>query len=169
MLREIRRQQSTLICAGKGVIAFGIWDVVNFILYVLFARERIDQLLPADMEYEYRKITMIVAIITVFVILMINLFIRVKFGRTAINIGHGNSIKHTKIYMFMSVYFTISQIISIGMNLLSAEYSFGMADRIMSLIVSFTSLSIFLQLLIAGWKLKQYQREYERLEVARCS
>ena len=87
---RIRKQQSILICSGIGVILFGVWSIIRFILmqfmnrndlFGLFEEYIIEDISPAEFEA-------IVFGVTIF-LLIIDLLLRSYYGLSAIADGYG--------------------------------------------------------------------------------
>jgi phosphotransferase system glucose/maltose/N-acetylglucosamine-specific IIC component len=147
-----RRESSTLVVLGTGVIVFGIWNIVKLIGMFAF---RIP-LFTASEEEDLGSVGMIFAVIIAVIILSVDVLLRVFVGIRARREGKGK--KAGRAYLVYLVLMIITSVISVCLEIydvLSADRDF--TDSYTTLIMELTSLVVSLEVFMAGIYVRRFR------------
>ncbi len=163
---RIRKQQSNLICSGLGMILFGAWSIVRFILMVFFkdgfiydALNSIEavQNIPRDLMFN-----IIIAIVLFF--LFIDFFIRIYVGRVAIGVGRGRYRKHIAYIIIAIIYAAV--ILSSDINALIGHINTGGEMReYVEILIDMTVNIATVEIIIAAIRLRILEKKNSQQEV----
>jgi len=149
---RLRRYRNTMTVSGMGTIAFGIWSIIKTMMYFLFDPADIQKLF-ADTGAEQWKVF---SIIIVFFLLAVDLSLRCFVGLSAAAEGKGK--KRGNLYVIVAMFMTLFSIFSMVSSFIPSTYFFSMTDRIITIIVEFTSLMAMLELIISAIIVKRQTR-----------
>lgn len=130
---KIRKQQSVLICSGLGMILFGIWSIIRFLLMKYIDASWFEELLGTFDELpqaDYQKIVVMI----VLVILLLDLAIRLYVGLSAIREGSGFYRKHVTyiVIAFLYALFNIWADMSQMGTFFSEDIPFGIVTNVIT-------------------------------------
>lgn len=151
-----RRESSTLVVLGTGVMAFGIWSIIKLIGTFAF---RIP-LFTASEEEELGSVGMIFAIIIAVIIVSVDVLLRIFVGIRARREGAGK--KAGKAYLVFLVLMIIVSVISVIVEIdavLSAERDFF--DSYANLIMELTSLVVSFEVFMAAIYVRRFRAKAE--------
>ena len=151
-----RRESSTLVVLGTGVMAFGIWSIIKLIGTFAF---RIP-LFTASEEEELGSVGMIFAIIIAVIIVSVDVLLRIFVGIRARREGAGK--KAGKAYLVFLVLMIIVSVISVIVEIdavLSAERDFF--DSYANLIMELTSLVVSFEVYMAAIYVRRFRAKAE--------
>ena len=151
-----RRESSTLVVLGTGVMAFGIWSIIKLIGTFAF---RIP-LFTASEEEELGSVGMIFAIIIAVIIVSVDVLLRIFVGIRARREGAGK--KAGKAYLVFLVLMIIVSVISVAVEIdavLSAERDFF--DSYANLIMELTSLVVSFEVFMAAIYVRRFRAKAE--------
>ena len=155
---RLRKNQSTLVAVGWGVIVFGIWSVIKGVLVTAFNTETLAEV----SEQGTPAVLMFWAILAVF--LAIDLWLRLYVGLSAINEGKGKKKRwgYIILALFMALFgfaLLVVTVVLIGRN---EEES--MMRAIVSIVVDLTSGITFVEMAVSAIKVKRLERMLARGE-----
>ena len=156
MDREQRKYQNTLIVTGGGVIAFGIWSLVRFMTYFLLNTRTMMELLGLESKED-----VIFVYLIVFIMLLIDLAVRVFVGRAAIMEGTGR--KKGYVYIAAGVVLLMLTATSVYNDFLTFSRSHNdVLDGYAATLADVTSMFILAEMLITAVRLKQMYRKQDK-------
>ena len=156
MDREQRKYQNTLIVTGGGVIAFGIWSLVRFMTYFLLNTRTMMELLGLESRED-----VIFVYLIVFIMLLIDLAVRVFVGRAAIMEGTGR--KKGYVYIAAGVVLLMLTATSVYNDFLTFSRSHNdVLDGYAATLADVTSMFILAEMLITAVRLKQMYRKQDK-------
>ncbi len=151
-----RRESSTLVVLGTGVMVFGIWSIIKLLGTFAF---RIP-LFTASEEEDLGSVGMIFAIIIAVIIVSVDVLLRIFVGIRARREGSGK--KAGKAYLVFLVLMIIVSVISVAAEIdavLSAERDFF--DTYANLIMELTSLVVSFEVFMAAIYVRRFRAKAE--------
>lgn len=157
MGKEIRRNQSILSTTGRGVIFFGLWDIIKINLYFILGRDTLLAPVEADLTVN-RSFLLTVVYVTVMIAACIFFLLRFYIGRCATREAKDN-IK--KPYLGLVVFFIVFTVASMIVGITSVDTNGSLLDQLASMLVDITSIVTFIELLTASRRLRNYRSQLE--------
>lgn len=164
MSAEIRRHQTTLICSGVAVIAFGLWSIVRSFLWLFFDNALIQNMIDEEARSGILAEISADKILTAFyiaiaVLVFLDLCLRIYVGLSAVSEGRGKHRRITYVilsclFLAVSLYSDLSLLISYMPDALTLE-------TVASFIVEFSSLIAFVEIIRASLRIRKYNRSTE--------
>lgn len=158
-----RRCQSNLIYSGMSFIAFGVWDVIKFLLYIYFQPYKITDIINGmDLDASNPELVALaknILAILFFIIFTIDILFHIYVGLSAIKEGQGK--KKRKIYIFLAGLYGLFTLGSSVFSLLKGEY-FEFSATITSVVVDITSCFAIVMIIISSVKLYQIGKMIEK-------
>lgn len=152
MQSYLRRCQDMLSAGGKGVIFFGIWNVIKVIMYFVMAR---DTMSATFKRVDAEGLEWIVILIMA-VMIGISLAFRVFVGRSAIKESRETKKKYAYIIIaFIMLAASAASIILNFQNLLALR----ILSFIVEELVEVTSFVTILEVIIYGIKIKKVRQQ----------
>ena len=151
-----RRESSTLVVLGTGVMVFGIWSIIKLIGTFAF---RIP-LFTASEEEDLGSVGMLFAIIIAVILVSVDVLLRIFVGIRARREGEGK--KAGKAYLVFLVLMIIVSVISVAVEIdavLSAERDFF--DSYANLIMELTSLVVSFEVFMAAIYVRRFRAKAE--------
>lgn len=151
-----RRESSTLVVLGTGVMVFGIWSIIKLIGTFAF---RIP-LFTASEEEDLGSVGMLFAVIIAVIIVSVDVLLRIFVGIRARREGAGK--KAGKAYLVFLVLMIIVSVISVIVEIdavLSAERDFF--DSYANLIMELTSLVVSFEVYMAAIYVRRFRAKAE--------
>ena len=148
-----RRESSTLVVLGTGVMAFGLWSIIKLLGTFAF---RIP-LFTVSEEKELGSVGMIFAVIVAVIIVSVDVLLRIFVGIRARREGEGKK-KAGKAYLVFLVLMIIVSVISVIVEIdavLSAERDFF--DSFANLIMELSSLVVSLEVFMAAIYVRRFR------------
>lgn len=147
----VRRLQNNLITLGTGVIAFGVWTVIKFILYCVVNSDDLQATVAQDDIDFFFSIPLIG-------FALINLGICCTIGFSARAEGHG---KHTGpayvVVASINVFFYVA-IIALDVALLFFDTD-SLFTVIINFIIDTTSMMIMIEMIVSSIKLRNLRKQ----------
>ena len=132
---RIRRLQDTLIIAGGGVIAFGVWSLAKLALFFVFVDEsQLRQLLGLG-----DSIPMTPLYIAAGIVVLIDLAVRAYVGLSARSEGRGQ--KKSPFYLVVAIFVALLNASSVIAPLFGAPVGLSILDSVVSVVIEATSLT----------------------------
>ena len=161
---KIRRKQNTLIICGWGVLVFGIWSVIRFILMITLEYGYYVEanILPVLTEQDLEAAKTFVTVFSIVFILLVSL------GEVALRffIAHragmqGRGIKTGPAYLVWVVVILIEEIASVWtvIGYIYSETAYTLSDVVGNLLLSITDIVILIDLFIAAIGVRQHIRK----------
>ncbi len=158
MDKELRRNQNTLVMSGIGVIVFGVWSLIRFLMYILINARYLRAELGLESGTEYAVFYLVVALL-----LLADLGLRVYVGCAAIR--EGMKDKAGRVYVAIAVFLAASAAFSAYQDFLTFSEAYtDVADGYAATLADITSLVILVQLVISSLRLKRMRRNAARRE-----
>ncbi len=151
-----RRESSTLVVLGTGVMVFGIWSIIKLLGMFAF---RIP-LFTASEEEDLGSVGMLFAVIIAVIIVSVDVLLRIFVGIRARREGEGK--KAEKAYLVFLVLMIIVSVISVAVEIdavLSAERDFF--DSYANLIMELTSLVVSFEVFMAAKYVRRFRAKAE--------
>ena len=157
---KLRKNKSTLVALGTGIMAFGIWSIIKTMMEFLLgsAGEEIREVM-SDLTGGGR---IAVIAVTAFIVI-VDLLIRCHVGINAIREGRNKKSRH---YMFSVVLLIISSIVSLillFMEMLEPG-EISMNDEV-SIFVEITSLVILIEMITVSVSTSKIKARASQTEV----
>ncbi len=153
---DLRRNQSTLVTTGLGVIAFGVWSVLKSLLLVASDPDRYLGSFEGDWHL----------ILTFWVLLggalVIDLALRLHIGLSAIAEGKGK--KRRRGYIVLALLMAVLSFVLLAAGLFVQGFSAGVGRTVVTLIVEFTSDVLMLGMCISAIRVKRLNWELRGAE-----
>ena len=149
-----RRNSSTLVILGTGVIAFGFWGIIKLAAQVFLG---VQIFYPEDLE-TLGEDGVLFATIIGFIVMFIDVILRLIAGFKAINEGRGK--KAGKGYLVILMWLIAGSafsVFSVFLELLNLRGDFE--SNFVSIFMELTSLVISLEVFIAGVSVKKYKKK----------
>lgn len=161
MSAKMRKHQTTLICSGVAVIAFGLWSILRTMMMLIFRKEYLRGLFVENGDIPLELLTKIVYI-TVFVVLIIDLLFRLYAGMHAIREGSG---RHKRItYVILSILYVVF-FVSMDFYLLFGNFGRDIsADDVAGVIIDLTTQIAFIEIIRSSIALRRYEHMRSRGE-----
>ena len=168
--KELRRNRSTLVVVGMGVIAFGAWSVVKTVLMLTLR----PGLSPAafDTDYPYSDETLMYHIFYygfIALFLLFDLLLRLFVGLNARREGLGG--KKGVAYIVLACLLAAVSLVGNTAGLITikdgvnASVNGGYGDLVMSLLVEITATVTLIELIVAAVRVKRLERIASAQEV----
>lgn len=159
MTAKIRRHQTTLICSGLAVIAFGFWSIVRAILVLWFnmaqVRAAAEENMPVDALFSFDTL-LTISFVAVFVFLFMDLAFRFYVGLSALSEGNGKQRRVT--YIVLSALFLASSLCGqLALFVSSAKEELTM-KIIVTLIIEISSNIAFIEIIRSSLAIRRYFR-----------
>lgn len=154
MSAKMRKHQTTLICSGVAVIAFGLWSILRTMMMLIFRKSYFRELLAGNGDIPVELSTKILYI-TIFVMLILDLLFRLYAGMKAIREGSG---KHRRItYIILSILY-VAFFVSMDVFLFFDDYGRGVnIENIAGLIIDLTTQIAFIEIIVSSIALRLYE------------
>ena len=152
-----RRESSTLVVLGTGVMVFGIWSIIKLIGTFAF---RIPLFTESE-EEDLGSVGMIFAVIIAVIIVSVDVLLRIFVGIRARREGEGKK-KAGKAYLVFLVLMIIVSVLSVVVEIdtvLSAERDFF--DSYANLIMELTSLVVSFEVFMAAIYVRRFRAKAE--------
>lgn len=148
MDKEIRRLENNLITLGTGVIAFGVWTFLKFVIYLIFGNELDDQV---------TGIAKVVTIIILLILGALDMLLRLYIGASARSQGRGK--KKSGFYIVITALMILVLTLTIGIEVYSTlRLEGGLIDDVITLIIDVTSLVILVDLMVSAVRLRKLKK-----------
>ena len=156
--RKIRKYRNTLYTLGNGMIALGLWSIVQIILMILNSPE---MFFPADMETQADS-PVIMGITVVFVIMIIALIFGI-FGFAGSGArAEGLGKKRSPLYIVATVLLLFVHIVSVVFYLFSlfsdTITESSLINIIVTITVNVTVAVVMAELVHAAVTIRKYER-----------
>ena len=168
MQTELRKHQHTLAVVGMGAIGFGIWSVVKAILYLTIINPLKDTVLTdyeniTDLEYEY-LIALGVTIFITILIVLIDLLLRWRVGKLALDIARGNRLPTARFFVRTGFVILVDALeLVMGflgiIGVISSEEE--LLDSVSTLLVDLTSVVTLIEMVIAAVMIRKITEQLE--------
>ena len=168
MQTELRKHQHTLAVVGMGAIGFGIWSVVKAILYLTIINPLKDTVLTdyeniTDLEYEY-LIALGVTIFITILIVLIDLLLRWRVGKLALDIARGNRLPTARFFVRTGFVILVDALeLVMGflgiIGVISCEEE--ILDSVSTLIVDMTSVVVWSEVVVAAVMIRKITEQLE--------
>ena len=168
MQTELRKHQHTLAVVGMGAIGFGIWSVVKAILYLTIINPLKDTVLAdyeniTDLEYEYLIALGVTIVITVLIVL-IDLLLRWRVGKLALDIARGNSLPTARFFVRTGFVILVDALeLVMGflgiIGVISSEEE--LLDSVSTLLVDLTSVVTLIEMVVAAVMIRKITEQLE--------
>lgn len=159
MLAEIRRHQTTLICSGLAVIAFGFWSIVRTLLVLWFnmsqVRAAAEEKMPDDVFLSLDAM-LIISCFVIFVFLFVDLAFRFYVGLSALSEGSGKQRRIT--YIVLSALFLVFSLCGQTALFISSAREELTVKIIVTLIIEISSNIAFIEIIRSSLTIRQYMR-----------
>lgn len=155
---KIRRLESNLTTIGTGIIAFGLWGFIKFILSYLFLGA---QSVGIDGD-EYKTVVAIFAWAVAILIPLVYLWI----GMSARAEGRGK--RKSALYLFMVGWIIFVSTIAILMELYSLSKLKDWFEIIVTLIIDLTRYVFLIELMVYSISLRKLRKEQSRGEESKA-
>lgn len=172
---KLRRYENILIVSGMGVIAFALWSIVRAAIY--YITQPIDIVKSMGLEDELEEFTAgmgahtahtvltVVSMVAVFLVLAVDVSLRVYVGRSAFADGRAKN-KKTPVYIVLAVLMAISLIWTTGLDIYNAVEGVEKAAELRDLdtasvsnILNITSLLALVELVIASIMVRRLRKK----------
>lgn len=161
MSAKIRKHQTTLICSGLAVIAFGIWSIVRALLVFWFNMTRVRSVVSEQMPAEGLDLSpetiITISVIVVFVFLILDLFFRFYVGLSALSEGRGKYKRST--YIVLSVLFLVLSACGQVALFVSSAREELTVKIFVTLIIEFSSNIAFVEIIRSAAAIRWYARK----------
>jgi hypothetical protein len=168
MQTELRKHQHTLAVVGMGAIGFGIWSVVKAILYLTIINPLKDTVLAdyeniTDLEYEY-LIALGVTIFITILIVLIDLLLRWRVGKLALDIARGNRLPTARFFVRTGFVILVDALeLVMGflgiIGVISSEEE--LLDSVSTLLVDLTSVVTLIDMVVAAVMIRKITEQLE--------
>ncbi len=175
--KELRRNRSTLVVVGLGVIAFGAWSVVKIVLMLLLDPDAFFETLGLTEIVSENAITRAVGFAVPGVFLALDLALRLFIGLRARREGLARK-KAGMVYLVLAcllAVFTVWSDVSVLIQTLSAGEGIGASivtyasklsgtaggdidNAVVAIVVELTSLATMVELIVAAVRVKRFGR-----------
>ena len=153
METKLRKYRDTLSITGMGVIVFGVWMVIKFILSTVF----MDDYLAKNGIVLSDRMSEIVYYVFITVLLAVSVALRVKVGSDAIKEGKGK--KRGIFYIFVAAFIYVpASVYSLYTGFSDMSDVF---DSVTGMFVELTSLITTLEMLVSAIRVKKLEKEME--------
>ena len=159
MSAKIKRYETTLATLGLGVIAFGVWNVVKYLIYFILG---INDQTAENTGASSIDVTTAYYIIhgIIFALLLIDLALRLIIGLSARSEGLGK--KSRKAYIVLSVFIVLLESISVYTDIVSlTESNSEFIDSLTAVLIDITSIAALVWLIVVSIKLKKAKKQIE--------
>lgn len=164
MTAEIRRHQTTLVCSGLAVIAFGLWSIVRAFLVLFFNMASVRAAAASQMPAEGVELPLdtiiTVTCIVIFVVLFLDLVIRSYVGFSAI--AEGNGKKKRIHYIVYSILFLVFSLGGQLMLFISSAREELTVSVVISLLIEISSNIAFVEIIRSSLAIRRYARMTDR-------
>lgn len=159
MSAKIKRYETTLAALGLGVIAFGVWNVVKYLIYFILGVN--DQTAENTGASSINATTVYYIVYgIVFALLPIELALRLIIGISARSEGLGK--KSRKAYIVLSAFIIILKLISFHFDIVSlTDRSSEFIDSLTAVLIDITSIAALVWLIVVSIKLKRAKKQIE--------
>ena len=168
MQTELRKHQHTLAVVGMGAIGFGIWSVIKAILYLTIINPLKDTVLAdyeniTDLEYEYLIALGVTIVITVLIVL-IDLLLRWRVGKLALDIARGNRLPTARFFVRTGFVILVDALeLVMGflgiIGVISSEEE--LLDSVSTLLVDLTSVVTLIEMVVAAVIIRKITEQLE--------
>ena len=152
---RFRRNSSTLVILGTGVIVFGFWGIIKLIAMFAFDMQVFH---PEDLE-QFDEFGRLILNVVVFVVMAIDVILRLIVGLKAIREGRG---KKTGIgYLIVTIWLisgSAYSIYALMLDLMNMKGAFF--DNYVSVFMELSSLVISLEVFIAAISVRRYRSKH---------
>ncbi|MBO4913762.1 MAG: hypothetical protein J5449_01020 [Oscillospiraceae bacterium] len=159
MQRELRRNENTLVVAGLGIAAFGVWSIVKMVLMMTLQADKVLAELDVFGESVTREQAILIVSVIAVAIVLVDMLLRLYVGLSARKDGLGGKKKSTYI-----VVLCIMIVVTLFADWYSAanlsELSEDSAlDTLASLAVELTSTVVMIELAVAAIKVRKLRKK----------
>ena len=156
----LRRYRDTLRISGLAVIAFGVWTIIKGVVSLILLHIDLAGMLGEDAE-GLLAVVMLPLYLFLVGLLVAELLMRIYIGRSACAAAAGT--KKGNGYLVVCMIVIILNVISVGsdirtlVELIASGINEDLIDRIISLVFSFTSFYILLELFVTAIRIKRME------------
>ena len=159
MEKKLRRCENTLSITGLGVVALSVWSVLRIALFFILDPNLMinyfSKIVPEVETMEFKYI-----IIGVFIVLIVELLIRLYVGKHAYYEGHGK--KRGYLYILISLFFLRLSVQNIIGYLSPDAITISMEDTISCIIFEITSIITLVELIYSSIAVKVLRRKINK-------
>ena len=150
-----RRDSTTLVILGAGVIIFGFWTVLKVLAYIFLDIPLFDtSKYEIESEEEYRFLMAFL-----FFFITSDLLVRLYVGARAISEGLGKKVrKGYLVFNLWLILFGIFSVISVIMVLMEPDDEY--IETYASLFMELSSLTIIIEVFIAALSVRRYKKTH---------
>lgn len=150
MDKDTRKKEVNLSTLGTGVILFGAWDLIKFILTYLMYKSELEPLIPE----KYKTVILAIVWGVPFVAFLIRLYI----GTAAKSESRGK--RRRLFYIILSGFLAlISTLVVVGEIVLFFMDTPVTLSAIVSLLLDFTSMAILYELIVNAVSIRRYRKK----------
>lgn len=154
MLRELRRNQNTLLITGVGMVALSLWSIIKTVLFIELDSQTFEALFVELLGEMYEKR---LAVYAVFIFLAVDLLLRVYVGLRARKEGRGH--KCGNFYLAVDAFFIVLSIYDIIYYFMPNSITVSVADSVVTVIFELTSLYTAASLFRAALKVRKLGKQ----------
>ena len=151
---KFRRDRSTLVILGVGVIVFGFWSIIKLVAYIIMD---IPIYNVAEMDgFEEADLPLLMN--TLYVVLSVDVIVRLIVGLNAISEARGK--KNGGLYLAFNVWMILVSIFSVASVIwaaLGTSAVEGFLDNYVSMFMELSSLVISIEVYLAALYVRQYK------------
>lgn len=159
MTAKIRKHQTTLICSGLAVIAFGLWSVVrSFLLFFFnlsFIRAAATEMVLAEHPELSVDLVLVVSAILAILMLGADLIFRLFVGLSALAEGGGK--RKRIVYVVLSALYLVFSLCS-DASIVLAELDALTMETVTAVFVDFSSCIAFYEVIRSSLAIRRYER-----------
>lgn len=151
---RFRRDSNTLVTLGTGIIIFGLWSIVKLAGYLIFDIPIYDESLTSEFDGEAMNIVMA----TFYIMLIMDVLVRLYVGLNAISEGRGNKNSGTYLaFNVMMILMSIVSVVSVIWVALTADSIDLFTDYYISLFMELSSLVISIEVYLAALTVRRHK------------
>ena len=166
---NFRKYQDSLVVSGGAVIAFGLWAIVKTSLYLMINREKIMETLEQTQELNgdpvMGKIMFFFFSVFIIVVVSAGCLLRTYVGLSARAEGMGRPKGYS--YVVISGIMALFYAASLVYEIVNFDFSYtddSILDTLVAIIVDFTSLLIFVEMVCSAVRVKRIKAAMQRAE-----
>lgn len=152
---KLKKEQSTLSILGKAVIAFGLWTLIKYIIYLVLTYNNADSEIR---EIASTEVPLLFILAMIVIVMSFEIIFRFIIGMKAIRESKGK--KTSVVYLIFASFLLFSQINSVVVDIEKLTYSSEtIIDTISTVVFGITSTLTTLWLIISAIKTKYYSKK----------
>lgn len=157
MQSQLRRNQDTLVVVGTGIIAFGVWNILESVLLFVLVSSHLEVSMPPGYTLDQYSQMLVYSVVPMTAVgLVMNLFVGLSARAEGLGRRRGKGLAYVFIAVVMAL-FGVVVVTLLGLAVFLTEVP--VMDCLIPIVMECTSIVVLVELVAASIRTKRFERQ----------